>query len=68
MGQELNAYNLDYEEYIYIYIYTHTHTHTHTYIYVHSIYIYGNTNSNVFPNNEIDEVEWLTVLEKNSEY
>ena len=64
MGQELNAYNLDYEEYIYI------HTHTHTHIFVHSIYIYiyGNTNSNVFPNNEIDEVEWLTVLEKNSEY
>ena len=39
MGQELNAYNLDYEEYIYIYI----HTHTHTYIYVHSIYIYMET-------------------------
>ena len=34
MGQELNAYNLDYEEYIYI------HTHTHTHIFVHSIYIY----------------------------
>ena len=34
MGQELNAYNLDYEEYIY------THTHTHIYLYIPYIYIY----------------------------
>ena len=46
---------------------THIHIHTHTHVYIY-IYIYGNTNSNVFPNNEINEVEWLTVLEKNSEY
>ena len=51
-----------------MYIYIYTHTHTHIYICTFHIYIYGNTNSNVFPNNEIDEVEWLTVLEKKSEY
>ena len=71
MGQELNDYNLDYEECVCIYmcvcvcvcmcVCVHTHIHS-IYIYFFILYIC------VFPNNEIDEVEWLRVLEKNSKY